>query len=58
LPFPNTPGARISYRRIGTGRYVEVPDGGHGVTIENAEEINQVLSEHFARRSGSDRPLR
>ena len=30
------------------GRYVEFADAGHGVTIQRAEEMNALLSEHFA----------
>jgi aminoacrylate hydrolase len=37
-----------------SGRYVEVPDAGHGVTIQKAEHINHLLREHFdaADRTG------
>lgn len=36
------------------GRYVALPDAGHGVTIQQAQQINRLLSEHFAAaESGS-----
>ncbi len=34
-------------------RYVEVADAGHGVPIQRAEDINNLLVGHFARASGS-----
>jgi pimeloyl-ACP methyl ester carboxylesterase len=30
-------------------RYVELTDAGHGVTIHRAEQINNLLAEHFSR---------
>jgi 3-oxoadipate enol-lactonase len=33
---------------IDGARYVELPDAGHGMTIQCAEEVNAMLREHFA----------
>jgi pimeloyl-ACP methyl ester carboxylesterase len=34
-------------------RYVEIPDAGHGCTIQCAARINELLAEHFVN---SQRP--
>jgi pimeloyl-ACP methyl ester carboxylesterase len=33
---------------IPSARYVEIPDAAHGVTIQRAAEINELLALHFA----------
>ncbi len=40
--------------------YSEIPDAAHGVTIQCAETVNRLSSEHFATAGGhrSDEPLR
>ena len=32
---------------IGGAHFVEIPDAGHGVTIQRAEEVNALLGQHF-----------
>ncbi len=39
---------RAIAKAIPGARYVEIPDAAHGVTIQKAEEINQLLREQFA----------
>jgi aminoacrylate hydrolase len=49
-------GDRIALPAYGRGlaaaipgaRFVEIPDAGHGVTIQRAPEVSALLSEHFA----------
>jgi len=35
--------------RIPGARYVEIADGGHAVTIQCADQVNALLSEHFSK---------
>jgi 3-oxoadipate enol-lactonase len=39
--------------RIPGARYVEIADGGHAVTIQCADQVNALLSEHLARAESS-----
>jgi aminoacrylate hydrolase len=42
--------------RIGTSRYVEIRNAGHGVTIQCADRINELLLAHFdASQAGAPR---
>ena len=36
-------------RAIPGAVYVEIPDAGHGVTIQRADEVNELLAAHLAR---------
>jgi 3-oxoadipate enol-lactonase len=39
--------------RIPGARYVEIADGGHALTIQCADQVNALLSEHLARAESS-----
>lgn len=45
---PPTRGRELA-AAIGTARYVEIEGAGHGVTLQKADEINQLLLEHLSR---------
>jgi pimeloyl-ACP methyl ester carboxylesterase len=40
---------------IPAARYVEIPDAGHGCTIQCAALINELLAEHFAKAASAGR---
>jgi pimeloyl-ACP methyl ester carboxylesterase len=50
-----TPGKTLA-AGIPGARYIELPDAGHGVTIEQAHRVNEILREHFRKSDGVAEP--
>jgi pimeloyl-ACP methyl ester carboxylesterase len=52
--FPPASGRALA-ARIPSARYIEIPIAGHGVTIQLAETVNEILREHFDVRHEQNR---